>query len=62
MDDLVEHVSLAEELGSRIVAPPREGPGMGVPLALVADPEGDVVRLSRGLRRRPERGEAARGG
>jgi predicted enzyme related to lactoylglutathione lyase len=62
VDDLLEHVSLAEELGGRIVAPPREVPGTGVTLALVADPEGHVVGLSRGLGRRPERGDAARGG
>ena len=54
VEDLAEHLSLAEELGGKIVRPPQEVsfPDEALTFALLADPEGHVVGLqSRGARR-----------
>jgi uncharacterized protein len=38
----------AEKLGGKTVVPPTEIPGFGLTFAFFADPDGHVVRLSRG--------------
>lgn len=49
--DLQEHLSYAEELGGRIIGPPHEvrSPQGTFTYAFVADPEGHVVGLAKGL-------------
>src|SRR5262245_21307119 len=44
--DLREDLSLAEELGGTVVAPPRDLPGLDTRYALIADPAERVVVLS----------------
>jgi predicted enzyme related to lactoylglutathione lyase len=53
VDDVLENLSYAEELGGRIIEPPHEimSGGRGVTVALFADPVGNRLGLSNGFDR-----------
>ena len=47
VDDLQKYLDKAQKLGGKIVAPPMKMPQ--VEIALFADPEGNVIGLSKGM-------------
>lgn len=49
VDDPAAYLAKAEELGGRTVAPPMEVPGANLTIAFLADPDGHVVGLSKGV-------------
>ena len=48
VDDPGAYLRRAEELGGRTLLPPTELPEFGLTFALLADPEGHVIGLSKG--------------
>jgi uncharacterized protein len=48
VDDLAAFLAKAETLGGKTVVPPTEIPNSGLSFAFFADPEGNVVGLSKG--------------
>lgn len=49
VDDLDAALAKAEKLGGKTVMPATEIPGMNLKFAYVADPEGHVIGLSKGM-------------
>ena len=49
VDNLAPYLSKAEELGGKTVVPPTNIPEFGLAFAFFADPEGNVVGLSKGV-------------
>ncbi|MDR0359673.1 MAG: VOC family protein [bacterium] len=55
VEDPAAVLAAAERLGGRTLMAVREIPGTGMQIAYLADPEGHVVGLSKGLPGRPDR-------
>lgn len=48
VDDLQKYLTKAESLGGKTVAPPMDVPGWNLSIALMIDPEGHLIGLSKG--------------
>jgi len=49
VDDLDEYLAKSERLGGKTVVPPTNVPGFNLAFASFADPDGNVVGLSKGV-------------
>jgi uncharacterized protein len=49
VDDPAAYLARAEQLGGKTIVPPMEVPGQNLTIAMLADPEGHVVGLSKGV-------------
>ena len=48
VDDPKAYLDKAQKLGATVIAPPMEVPGWDLTIALFADPDGQVIGLSKG--------------
>jgi predicted enzyme related to lactoylglutathione lyase len=47
VDDPQKYLDRAEQLGGKTVMPPSEIPGAGITLAMLTDPEGHLIGLTK---------------